>query len=272
MKGGWCLPPNIESRVWVKFETQATTKELVLATDIIYSRDFPGLTHTYLAIELPAVPETVRIPQLKQMPLERWKVDEPLAGEDEMGQPSTPIYSISFLCEIFGFSVARFDSWRVSLTHLSIEGKVPMEIQPAGSPQFPEVPEFSAGSIHPQSPRRQRNMGDANWEAAQPRLGWESPGTMFPGWSEQAYPTQNWLRFHGRWPVALMLNHHGEPHRSTSFPPVPGVSVLHLSGWFRGEPHWLRTETPHPAYLSLPKHGTYTQTKWRIKLSVVGIS
>ena len=90
MKGGWCLPPNIESRVWVKFETQATTKELVLATDTVYSRDFPSLTHTYLAIELPAVPETVRIPQLKQMPSERWKVVQPLAGEDEMGQPSTP--------------------------------------------------------------------------------------------------------------------------------------------------------------------------------------
>ena len=62
----------------------------LLATDTVYSRDFPSLTHTYLAIELPAVPETVRIPQLKQMPSERWKVVQPLAGEDEMGQPSTP--------------------------------------------------------------------------------------------------------------------------------------------------------------------------------------
>ena len=203
MKGGWCLPPNIESRVWVKFETQATTKELVLAywPQILFiletSQVWPIPTwpsNFQLFQKLSEFRSSSRCPRsdekLSSHWLARMKWDNPLLHK-------FPMWDFRF----FGCQI-RFLQSIPDTSQYRGEGA---QGDSTGSPRFPEVPEFSAGSIHPQSPRRQRNMGDANWEAAQSRLGWESPGTMYPGWSEHAYPTQNWLRFHGPWPVALML-------------------------------------------------------------------
>ena len=173
----------------------------LLATDTVYSRDFPSLT-PYLpghrtsscSRNCPnSAAQADALGAMKSCPAIGWR-----------GWNGTTLYSISFLCEIFGFSVCQI-RFLQSIPDTSQYRGEGAQGDSTGSPRFPEVPEFSAGSIHPQSPRRQRNMGDANWEAAQSRLGWESPGTMYPGWSEHAYPTQNWLRCHGPWPVALML-------------------------------------------------------------------